>query len=123
MAAAFLQEAAPNTTVYSAGTEPAAQVNAGAVKYMQEIGIDISKKTPKSVSQYLDKPWDFVVTVCGGANESCPVFIGEIGQRVHIGFEDPSHMTGTPDFIAASFRRIRDDIKQQFNQFAAANQL
>lgn len=123
MATAFLREAASNTTVCSAGTEPAVQVNAGAVKYMQEIGIDISKEIPKSVSQYLDEPWDFVITVCGGANESCPAFTGQVGQRVHIGFEDPSHTTGTADFIEATFRRIRDDIKQEFNQFAVLNQL
>lgn len=123
MAAAFLREAAPSTTVCSAGTEPAAQVNAGAVKYMQEIGIDISNEIPKSVSKYLDERWDFVITVCGGANESCSTFTGKVGQRVHIGFEDPSHMTGTPEFIEASFRRIRDDIKYEFNQFAILNQL
>lgn len=123
MAAAFLQAAAPDAIIRSAGTEPAPQVNAGAVKYMKEIGIDLSRETPKSVTQYLDEPWDFVITVCGGANESCPAFLGVVGERVHIGFEDPSHMTGSPEFIEASFRRIRDDIKQRFTQFAIDHQL
>lgn len=121
MAAAFLREAAPNLIVCSAGTAPAAQVNEGAVKYMAEIGIDLSHEIPKSVNQYLDEPWDFVITVCGGASESCPVFTGKVGQRVHIGFEDPSHMKGTASYIESSFRKIRDAIKQEFQQFAILN--
>ena len=55
--------------------------------------------------------------VCGGANESCPAFTGKVGRRLHIGFDDPSHAVGTPEFIDAEFRRVRDEIKNAFARF------
>ena len=84
--------------VYSAGTRPAQQVNPLAVEAMQEIGIDISAHTPHNVNEYLHQEWDYVITVCGGANESCPTFTGKVKQRLHMGFEDPSEATGTQEF-------------------------
>ena len=93
-------------------TEPAAQVNAKAVEVMKEVGIDISSHVPTHVNTYLDQEWDYVITVCGGANESCPAFTGKVGKRLHIGFDDPSHATGTPEFIEAEFRRVRDEIEE-----------
>ena len=106
MAHGFLQSFDASLEVYSGGTEPAAQVNPKAVEVMKEAGIDISSHTPVSVRTYLDQAWDYVITVCGGANESCPAFTGKVGKRLHIGFDDPSHATGTPEFIEAEFRRV-----------------
>lgn len=102
MAHGFLQSFDKNIEVYSGGTDPAAQVNTKAVEVMKEVGIDISSHVPTHVNTYLDQEWDYVITVCGGANESCPAFIGKVGKRLHIGFDDPSHATGTPEFIEAN---------------------
>lgn len=85
MAHGFLQSFDKNIEVYSGGTDPAAQVNAKAVEVMKEVGIDISSHVPTHVNTYLDQEWDYVITVCGGANESCPAFIGKVGKRLHIG--------------------------------------
>ena len=117
MAHGFLQSFSPALKVYSAGTRPAAQVNPTAVEVMQEAGIDISGHTPHNVEEYLGQEWDYVITVCGGANESCPAFTGKVRHRLHIGFEDPSEATGSQDFIIGEFRRIRDEIKERFLEF------
>lgn len=114
MAHGFLQSFDNRIMVSSAGTQAAGQLNAGAVEAMKEIGIDISQHTSDQVEQYLGETWDYVVTVCGGANEACPAFIGKVKHRLHIGFDDPSHATGTPLFIKSEFRRIRDKIKEGF---------
>jgi arsenate reductase len=117
MAQGFLQSFDKNIEVHSAGTEPAKQVNPKAVKVMQEIGIDIGSHKPKLVDQYLNDEWDYVITVCDNANETCPAFLGKVKTRLHIGFEDPSHATGTDEFIWSEFRRVRDEIKQKLYQF------
>lgn len=117
MAHGFLQSFSPALKVYSAGTRPAAQVNPTAVEVMQEAGIDISGHTPHNVEEYLGQEWDYVITVCGGANESCPAFTGKVRHRLYIGFEDPSEATGSHDFIMGEFRRIRDEIKVRFLEF------
>ena len=90
MAHGFLQSLDKSLEVHSAGTQPATQVNPHAVKVMKEAGIDISSHTPKNVGIYLNDAWDYVITVYGGANETCPVFIGKVSKRLHIGFDDPS---------------------------------
>lgn len=100
--------------VCSAGTEPAPLVNPLAIKVMKEAGIDISHNQPKSVNAYLNEPWDYVITVCGGANESCPAFTGHVKHRLHIGFNDPSRVEGTSEFILTEFHRVRDAIRDQF---------
>jgi len=117
MAHGFLQSFDPNITVCSAGTEPAKQVNPKAVKVMKEIGIDISHHTPKMIDQYLNEEWDYVITVCDHANETCPAFFGKVKHRLHIGFEDPSHAVGTDEFIWSEFIRVRDEIKARFWEF------
>lgn len=117
MAHGFLQSFDKKIEVYSAGTEPAKQVNSIAVKVMKEIGIDISHHTPKMVDQYLNDHWDYVITVCDNANETCPAFYGKVTHRLHIGFEDPSHATGTEEFILSEFRKVRDEIKTKFYEF------
>ena len=117
MAHGFLQSFDKRIEVHSAGTIPAMQVNPKAVKVMSEAGIDISSNYPKNVTNYLEDVWDYVITVCDDANETCPVFIGKVKNRIHLGFEDPSHATGTDEFIWNEFRRIRDEIKQTFFKF------
>lgn len=117
MAHGFLQSFDENLQVFSAGTEPAKQINEKAVQVMQEIGIDISSHSPKQVDQYLHEIWDYVITVCGEANESCPAFSGKVKTRLHIGFEDPSNAKGSEEFIMSEFHRVRDEIKKEFENF------
>ncbi|MBU3852429.1 MAG: arsenate reductase ArsC [Candidatus Paraprevotella stercoravium] len=117
MAHGFLQSFDSSLEVYSGGTDPAPQVNAKAIEVMKEAGIDISTHVPTHVNTYLNEAWDYVITVCSGANESCPAFAGKVSQRLHIGFDDPSHANGTPEFIDSEFRRVRDEIKNAFARF------
>lgn len=121
MAHGFLQSFDPRLEVFSAGTKPAEKVNPLAVKAMHEKGIDISGHTPQNVEGYLKETWDYVITVCGGANESCPAFVGKVKHRLHIGFDDPSNAIGSEEFVIAEFRRVRDEIKDQFEQFYKDN--
>ena len=117
MALGFLKSFNSNIEVKSAGTFPASKVNSNAVKVMGEAGIDISQNTPKNVNQYLDDEWDYVITVCDDANETCPVFLGKVKHRLHFSFEDPSNFKGTEMQIMNEFRRIRDEIKSTFYKF------
>lgn len=117
MAHGFLQSFDPNITVCSAGTQASGKLNEKAVAAMKDAGIDISHHTSDSVEKYLNDEWDYVITVCGGANEACPAFIGKVKHRLHIGFDDPSHATGTDEFIWNEFIRVRDEIKTEFYKF------
>jgi arsenate reductase (thioredoxin) len=117
MAHGFLQSFDPNLTVCSAGTEASGKLNHKAVEVMKEAGIDISHHTSDQVDKYLAEEWDYVITVCGGANESCPAFLGKVKHRLHIGFDDPSHAAGTPEFIESEYYRVRDEIKEGFWKF------
>ena len=117
MAHGFLQSFDNNISVCSAGTDPAKEVNPKAVLVMREAGIDISNHYPKLVDQYLNEEWDYVISVCDNANESCPAFLGKVRYRVHLGFEDPSNATGSPEFIMDEFRRVRDEIRERFLRF------
>lgn len=83
---------------------------------MKEAGIDISQHTPKLVDRYLKDEWDYVITVCDHANETCPFFPGRVKHRLHLGFEDPSHAKGADDFILSEFYRVRDQIKSVFHK-------
>ncbi len=121
MAHGFLQLFDKNLMVRSAGTEASGKLNEKAVLVMKEIGIDISHHTSDSVDLYLGEEWDYVITVCGGANESCPAFIGKVKHRLHIGFDDPSHSFGSDEFIMSEFRRVRDEIKVGFKAFYMNN--
>lgn len=121
MAHGFLESFDPNIIVKSAGTEASGKLNAGAVKAMAEIGLDISQHTSDSVDIFLGEAWDYVITVCGGANEACPAFIGNVKHRIHIGFDDPSHAEGSEEFIWSEFIRVRDEIKASFLQFYTEN--
>ncbi len=117
MAHGFLQSFDKSLEVFSAGTEASGKLNESAVKAMAEIGIDISGHTSDSITMYLNEEWDYVITVCGGANESCPAFVGKVAHRLHIGFDDPSHAIGSTEFIESEFRRVRDEIKDGFYKF------
>ena len=113
----FLQSFDKSLEVHSAGTNPTSQVNPQAIQVMHEVGIDISTHTPKSVEIYLNDEWDYVISVCGGAYEICPMFVGNVGKRLHIGFEDPSDEDGSDEWIMSEFRRVRDEIMVSFNEF------
>jgi len=117
MAQGFLRSFDKRIEVRSAGTFPAAKVNSNAVIVMKETRIDISKNSPKSVDEYLNEEWDYVITVCDDAKETCPVFSGKVKNRLHFGFEDPSFAIGSEEFILSEFRRIRDAIKSKFFNF------
>lgn len=93
---------------YSAGTEPSA-VNPAAIDVMSEIGIDISQSRSKSVSEFLGKEIDYVVTLCSDARKKCPFFPGA-KDYIHRGFDDPAGVTGSVDRLA-SFRRVRDELR------------
>lgn len=121
MAHGFLQSFDKNLTVCSAGTEASGKLNQKAVEAMKEIGIDISHQTSDSVEKYLNDEWDYVITVCGGANEACPAFLGKVKHRLHIGFDDPSHAVGTPEFIDSEYIRVRDEIRDGFWKFYVEN--
>lgn len=114
MAHGFLQSFDKGLEVYSAGTEASGKLNRKAVQAMKEIGIDISHHTSDSVEKYLGTEWDYVITVCGGANENCPAFLGRVKHRLHIGFDDPSFAEGTDEFIWSEYIRVRDEIKAAF---------
>lgn len=117
MAHGFLQSFNKKLIVRSAGTEASGKLNINAVKAMEEIGIDISTNTSDSVDDYLNEEWDFVITVCGGANESCPTFSGKVKNRIHNGFDDPSDAVGSDEFVWSEYLRVRDEIKTSFFEF------
>ena len=117
MAHGFLQSFDKNIQVFFAGTHPAKKVNPLAIEAMAEVGIDISKHIPTDVAVYLDDTWDYVITVCDSAKETCPAFAGKVGKRLHIRFEDPSTAVGTIDFIRSEFARVRNAIKNEFTKF------
>jgi arsenate reductase (thioredoxin) len=121
MAQGFLQSFNKNLEVCSAGTEPAPQISSKAVKVMAEEGIDISKHKTTLVDVFLNEEWDYVITVCDHANETCPVFGGQVKHRLHIGFEDPSKAEGSEEFMMKEYRRIRDQIKKEFRIFYDEN--
>ena len=116
MTEAFLQSLDSNVIVFSAGTKPEDKVDDMAIAVMQELGIDISQKIPKSVEKYINEYWDYVITVCDNAKETCPVFLGDVRHRIHIGFEDPSNIRGSDEYRLNEYRRIRDEIKEKFLQ-------
>jgi len=114
MAHGFLQSFDPRLKVFSAGTEASGKLNPKAVEVMKEAGVDISHHTSDQVDQYLGEEWDYVITVCGGAHETCPAFMGKVKHRLHMGYDDPSHAAGTPEFSQSEYYRVRDEIKEGF---------
>ncbi len=117
MAEAFLKSFDRELNVQSAGTNPSESVNNYTIKVMQEISIDISKNKPKNVDIFIKDSFDYVITVCDNAKETCPVFFGKVGNTMHIGFEDPAEAKGTDEEILQEHRRIRDLIRNDFYKF------
>jgi len=117
MAEGFLKSFDPSLEVFSAGTKAASRVHPKAIQVMGEAGIDLSSNYPKMIDEFLSQPFDYVITVCDNAKETCPVFIGNVKHRLHIGFDDPADAAGTEEEILAVFRSVRDEIKEAFYAF------
>lgn len=117
MAEGFLKQFDNELQVYSAGTKPSHEVHPKAVQVMKELSIDLSGHVPENVDKYLDMSFDYVITVCGSAKETCPRFLGDVKHQLHIGFEDPADATGSEEEILKEFRAIRDEIKEDFHTF------
>ena len=100
---------------YSAGTE-ATRVNPLAIQVLAELGVDISGHRSKTLDEFSDERFDYVITLCGSANEQCPLFFGG-ARRVHIGFDDPSRLPGSPDEILPEFRKARDEIRTKLTDY------
>ena len=105
---------------FSAGTE-ATRVNPLASQVLAELGIDISGHRSKTLDEFAGEQFDYVITLCGSANEQCPLFFGGV-ERVHIGFDDPSRLPGTPEEVLPEFRRVRDEIRQKLTDFLTGAQ-
>ncbi len=117
MAEGFLKKLDSNLQVFSAGPVPSSGVHPLAIEVMKEKGIDISQNFPKHVERFLNEPFDFVITVCDEAKETCPVFYGEVKERLHISFEDPAKAKGNEEKVLEKFREVRDLIFEQFEDF------
>ncbi len=117
MAEGFMKFFAPEADIESAGTNPSTQVHPKGIQVMKEVNIDISENKPKRVDQFLDSAFDFVITVCDGVKETCPVFTGKVGKQLHIGFIDPAEVSGTEEEILTVFRNVRDQIRNDFFRF------
>jgi arsenate reductase (thioredoxin) len=121
MAEGFLKSFDSSLEVFSAGTRPAYRVSSKAVLVMKEAGIDISENTPQSVDRYTEESFDYVLTVCNNAKESCPVFTGKVKNKIHMGFEDPAEAEGSEEEVLTYFRKIRDEIKTELFKFYKKN--
>ncbi|MBL8008348.1 MAG: arsenate reductase ArsC [Ignavibacteria bacterium] len=117
MAEGFLKSFDPGLEVYSAGVNPAEKINPNTVVVMNEAGIDVSKGVPKDVSLFTGETFDYVITVCDNAKESCPVFTGKVKNNIHLGFVDPYEAKGTKEEILNEYREVRDEIKRSFRHF------
>lgn len=104
--------------VASAGSKPAGYVHPLAIRAMAEIDLDISGHRSKSMNEFLDRRVETVITVCGNADQACPIFPGQV-NRHHWPCDDPAHATGTEDEKLAVFRRVRDEIRRRFEAYAA----
>ncbi|HRJ72600.1 MAG TPA: arsenate reductase ArsC [Terrimicrobiaceae bacterium] len=111
-------EAGDLLDVRSAGSNPAGYVHPQAIAVMREIGIDLSGHTSKHLQEFLHCSVETVITVCGNADQACPMFPGQV-NRHHWGFDDPAHATGTEEEILREFRRVRDQIQRVFTAYAA----
>ena len=116
MAEGFLRHIAGDRfEVFSAGVKPT-QVNPLAIKVMAEAGIDISEHRSKSAMEFLGQQFDYIITVCDNAKQTCPVFPGK-HEKIHWDLEDPAEAQGNEEERLSFFRRIRDEIKSMVNNF------
>ena len=104
--------------VQSAGSSPAGYVHSLAIRVMKEGGIDISGHRSKHLNEFLQKRIETVITVCGNADQACPMFPGQV-NRYHWGFDDPAKAEGSEEEKLAVFRRVRDEMKRVFEAYAA----
>ncbi len=104
--------------IASAGSKPAGYVHPLAIKVMAEAGLDISGHHSKHLDEFLAQQVETVITVCGNADQACPMFPGQV-NRHHFPFDDPAHATGTEEEQLAVFRRVRDEIRAVFGAYAA----
>jgi arsenate reductase len=111
------QAASERLDVRSAGSKPAGYVHPLAIKAMAEIGIDISGHASKHMDEFLQQDVETVITVCGNADQACPMFPGQL-NRHHWGFDDPAHAQGSEEEQLAVFRQVRDEIKMVFEAYA-----
>jgi arsenate reductase len=119
MAEGILRAAAGDLIdVQSAGSKPAGYVHPLAIKALAEIGIDLSSHHSKHMDEFLSQDVETVITVCGNADQACPMFPGQL-NRHHWGFDDPAHATGSEKEQMAVFRRVRDEIRRVFEAYAA----
>jgi arsenate reductase len=100
---------------YSAGTE-ATRVNPLAIRVLAELGIDATGQRSKILDEFANQQFDQVITLCGAADEQCPLFIGGV-ERVHIGFDDPSRLAGSPEEVLPRFRHVRDEIREKLTNY------
>ncbi len=117
MAEGFLKNWYQGWEIFSAGTNPSSNIHPKAIKVMDEVDIDISIGYPKDVDMFILQSFDYVITVCDNAKETCPVFTGKVKNIVHIGFEDPADATGTEEEIWKTFRKVRDEIYIKFDEY------
>lgn len=103
--------------VASAGSKPSGYVHPLAIRAMQEIGIDISAHRSKHMNEFLNVEVETVITVCGNADQACPIYPGQL-NRHHWPFEDPAHAQGTEEERLAVFRRVRNEIRRVFGAYA-----
>lgn len=119
MAEGFLRHAAQGTfRVASAGSKPAGYVHPLAIRAMSEVGIDIAGHSSKHMSEFLQQPVETVITVCGHADQACPIFPGQV-NRYHWPFLDPAHAPGTEEEQMKVFRAVRDEMRRVFEAYAA----
>ena len=119
LAEGLLRQAAGDLfEVHSAGSKPAGYVHPLAIRAMQEIGIDISTHRSKSMNEFLTTPIETVITVCGNADQACPIFPGQV-NRHHWPFDDPAHATGSEVAQLAVFRRVRNEIRRTLDAYVA----
>ena len=121
MAEGFLKSFDSTLEVYSAGTKPEKEVNPKATQVMQERGIDIGSNKTENVEKYMEDSFDYVITVCDSAKETCPVFMGDVKHRLHMGFEDPAEARGIEEKQLKVYRKIREQIEQEFYAFFKNN--
>lgn len=121
MAEYYLRSFDAKLEVFSAGSKPEKEVNPRTIIVMNEDGIDLSEAIPTPIDDYIQMEFDYLITVCGNAKENCPVFIGSVKNKLHIGFEDPANAKGNEEEVLPIYRKIRDQIKDGFYQFYQEN--
>jgi len=100
---------------FSAGTAPRS-LHPTALRVLAEIGVDHSRARSKPLDEFASRTFDHVITLCDGANETCPIFFGGV-RRTHLGFEDPAAASGTEEEVLAVFRRVRDQIREDVERY------